>query len=181
MTQPHPDEGTSAWFWWIACHIFKTFGLFMSTLTHLGCKDEGNIGYIQTRFVHPGKFMLDNLVLHFYNGGITGRDCNMLFRDFMLNYITSAPKPLEPDWSKVPPPVPLVARPTMSQRRKPKKKGKIINECLVGGSNINLRTGLPVLQFHEEPLAGDLQTHVASREGSPGQPMDLDGSPMGPG
>ncbi|KAF8627976.1 hypothetical protein AX17_006076, partial [Amanita inopinata Kibby_2008] len=92
-----------------------------------------------------------------------------------------APKPLEPDWSKVPPPVPLIVRPTMSQRRKPKKKGKNINEHLIGGSNINLRTGLPVLQFHEEPLAGDLQTRITSREGSPGQPMDLNGSPMGLG
>ncbi|KAK2459604.1 hypothetical protein APHAL10511_008359 [Amanita phalloides] len=48
MTQPHLSKGTTAWFWWMACHIFERLGLFSSTLSHLGFKDKGGIGYMPT-------------------------------------------------------------------------------------------------------------------------------------
>ncbi|KAK2463992.1 hypothetical protein APHAL10511_003936 [Amanita phalloides] len=189
MTQPHLSKGTTAWFWWMACHDFERLGLFLSTLSCLGFKDKGGIGYMPTQFIHKGEFLLDDLVPHFFKCGLTGKDSNSLFRDFARCHITSMEMPPKPDWSMAIP-VPRVLRPSMSQRRKTMaKRGRTLTECIEGGSGHNQRADHPLLSYDKGPPAGGVNSPSAlantrpnpdlGEQSSRGMYFEL--SPMGPG
>lgn len=112
MTQPEERERTVEWFWYLACALFSRRGEFDEVLRgfNRNGNDEGR-NYTPWRFVHKGRWSVEELANHFYNCGLRSRQANTLFYEFAMRWMSrlSAP-PAEPDWDALPAPRELYDR-----------------------------------------------------------------------
>jgi hypothetical protein len=121
MTQPDPREGTTAWFWGTACHMFLTLGLFEKLTKE--CSSSGNSPkYIPKRFVHTGEFTARHVAAHFLDCGLTKRMASTVLWDFSKRYVEMHPTAEEPNWATVPTPLNRESRPPPTTRRRINKK-----------------------------------------------------------
>ncbi|KAF8642656.1 hypothetical protein AX14_009729 [Amanita brunnescens Koide BX004] len=87
MMQPEPVEGTIAWFWGLACHMFTMLRLFESLTKDRG-RHEGTLpGYVPKQFVHIGEFMAKDIAMHFYDCSMTARMASTILWDFAKGYV----------------------------------------------------------------------------------------------
>jgi hypothetical protein len=85
--------------------------------------DNCGVHYNPQRFVHAGHWTINDVARHFNHCGLRTRDANTLFHQFAANWIWELSEPpSEPDWSKVPAPLPIVEWRTIQQKKKDRKK-----------------------------------------------------------
>ena len=123
MTQLDQEPAVIDWFWWMACRIFAEEGTFNKAMAKHPLPNLEGILYIPQRLITPAiRFDTNKLVKHFIKCGLRPRDVEILFRDFASLYLTQAPLPYKPNWSKVLLPPALTLRGTIKERVKLRKK-----------------------------------------------------------
>ncbi|KIL57755.1 hypothetical protein M378DRAFT_16054 [Amanita muscaria Koide BX008] len=94
MTQPEAKEGTSLWFWYIACLLFAEQGKYTEVLKSLNITHRNDdYTYCPQRFVHAGHWTIGDVASHFYNCGLRPKDANTLFFHFTSSWIGKLDKP----------------------------------------------------------------------------------------
>jgi len=91
MTQPDPREGTVAWFWGTACHMFATLGLFEKLTKECSGSWSAHIDYIPRCFVHEGEFTAKDIAAHCFSCGLMKRMASTFLWDFTRIYIKIYP------------------------------------------------------------------------------------------
>ena len=124
MSQPDPEEGTTSWFWGLACAMFADCGKFGDLVSGRHELGSDPPSYEPRRFVQMGEFNTSDIALHLHQCSLMARDANMVMHDLAKGFLAQYPTASEPDWSMVPIPRPLESRPTLSQRWAVSKKKK---------------------------------------------------------
>jgi hypothetical protein len=195
MTQPEPVEGTVAWFWGLACHMFTTLGLFESLTKDCGGHEGASPGYVPKRFVHIGEFTAKDIARHFYDCGMTARMASTIFWDFAKGYVEQCPTAEEPAWASVLAPQERETQEHPAKRRRVHKKGNKARKQTAAPKTLAERIGEPITLARTEnvpaydepppagaPPSGDVNTTTATsqdaHDGMSVDPQPL--SPMGP-
>ena len=191
MSQPDPEEGTTSWFWGLACTMFANCGKFRGLVSRRHKLGSNLLSYKPHRFVQMGEFNASDIALHLHQCGLTARDANTVMHDLAKGFLAQYPTASEPNWSTVPMPCPLESRPTPSQRRAISKKKK--------GSRMPSDTRTLVKRIAGPSSATNNTVSTPAHDGPPGYcqedinapsiikehgNMAIDGpqpSPMGPG
>src|SRR6266550_9063322 len=161
MMQPDPREGTIAWFWGTACHMFATLGLFEKLTKECGSSRSARIDYIPRRFIHEGEFTAKDIAVHCFSCGLTKRMASTYLWDFARIYIEMYLTAEEPNWTLVPTPLSRETRPPPTRRRQIQKRNNTAKQTAtpktlaerIGESDASART-LKVPAYDESPPAG---------------------------
>ncbi|KAF8707048.1 hypothetical protein AX14_013059 [Amanita brunnescens Koide BX004] len=195
MMQPEPVEGSVAWFWGLACHMFTTLELFKSLTKDCG-RHKGNLpGYVPKRFVHVGEFTAKDIAMHFYDCSMTTRMASTIFWDFAKGYIEQCPTAEEPAWASVLAPRERETWEHPAKQRRVHKKGNKARKQAAAPKTLAERIGEPITIARTEnvpaydklppagaPPSGDVNMTAAmsqdTHDSMSVNPQPL--SPMGP-